>query len=106
MNPQRFGLYVLGTLGGIALLLTVFGTYVVAESMVVRRRRELGIRAALGARGAQLRSLGSLLYHVEPLDPVVLVSMAAGIFALALLVSLRPAFAATRLDLTRSLREE
>jgi putative ABC transport system permease protein len=133
MNPQRFGIHVLGALGGIALLLTVLGTYVVAQSMVVRRRRELGIRAALGARSAQLRALvlrdtarlvgvgliaglglalagarliRSLLYQVEPLDPLVLVTTAAGIFALALLVSLRPAIEATRLDLTRSLREE
>ncbi len=133
MNPQRFGIYVLGGLGGIALLLTVLGTYVIAESMVVRRRRELGIRAALGARSAQLRRLvlrdtarlvgigliaglalavagarliRSLLYQVEPLDPLVLVTAAALIFGLALLVSLRPALAATRVDLNRSLREE
>jgi putative ABC transport system permease protein len=133
MGPQRFGSYVLGTLGGIALLLTVLGTYVIAESLVVRRRRELGIRAALGARSAQLRRLvlgdtarlvgiglvaglalalagagliRSLLYQVEPLDPLVLASVAAGIFALALAVSLRPALAAGRVDLARTLREE
>jgi putative ABC transport system permease protein len=133
MQPQRFGIYVLGTLGGIALLLTVLGTYVIAQSMVVRRRRELGIRAALGARSAQLRRLvlrdttrlvgvgliaglalavagarliRSLLYQVEPLDPVVLAMVAASIFGLALLVSLRPALLATRVDLNRVLREE
>jgi predicted permease len=133
MNPQRFGIYVLGALGGIALLLTVLGTYVIAQSMVVRRRRELGIRAALGARSAQLRRLvlgdtarhvgigliaglaltvagarliRSLLYQVEPLDPLTLVTTAAVIFGLALLVSLRPAFEATRVDLNRTLREE
>jgi putative ABC transport system permease protein len=133
MSPQRFGSYVLGALGGIALLLTVLGTYVVATSTVVRRRRELGIRAALGAGSAQLRRLvlrdtarlvgiglvagfvlallgarliRTLLYQVEPLDPIVLASVSAGIFGLALLVSLRPALEATRLDLTRSLREE
>ena len=32
MNPQRFGVYVLGALGGMALLLTVLGTYVIAAS--------------------------------------------------------------------------
>jgi predicted permease len=133
MSPQRFGIYVLGGLGGIALLLTVLGTYVIAQSLVVRRRRELGIRAALGAQSAQLRGLvlhdtarlvgiglivglalalagarliRSLLYQVEPLDPTVLIGAAALIFGLALLVSLRPAVAATRVDLTRSLREE
>jgi putative ABC transport system permease protein len=111
----------------------VLGTYVIAESMVVRRRRELGIRAALGARSAQLRRLvlhdtarlvgigliaglalavagarliRSLLYQVEPLDPLVLITAAALIFGLALLVTLRPALAATNVDLTRSLREE
>ena len=133
MNPQRFGIYVLGTLGGIALLLTVLGTYVIAQSMVVRRRRELGIRAALGAGSAQLRRLvlrdtarlvgiglvaglalavagarliRSLLYQVEPLDPVTLGTTAFVIFGLALLVSLRPALEATRVDLNRTLREE
>ncbi|HEY3517530.1 MAG TPA: FtsX-like permease family protein, partial [Gammaproteobacteria bacterium] len=133
MNPERFGIYVLGALGGIALLLTVLGTYVVAESMVVRRRRELGIRAALGARSAQLlrlvlhdtarlvgvgvvaglalvvagaRLIRSLLYQVEPLDPLTLVTTAAIIFGLTLLVSLRPALEATRVDLNRTLREE
>jgi predicted permease len=133
MNPQRFGMVVLGALGGIALLLTVLGTYVVAQSLVVRRRRELGIRAALGARSAQLRTLvlsdtarlvgiglvaglalaimgarfiRSLLYQVEPLDPVLLALVAGGIFGLALLVSLRPAFEAARPDLVRALREE
>src|SRR5690606_8264709 len=96
MAPQRFGLLVLGALGGIALLLAVLGTYVIAESMVVRRRREMSVRAALGAGGAQIRALvlrdtarmvgiglmaglvlavlgarliRSLLYQVEPLDP-------------------------------------
>jgi len=133
MNPQRFGIHVLGALGGIALLLTVLGTYVVAQSTVVRRRRELGIRAALGARSAQLRGLvlrdtarlvgigliaglglavagarliRSLLYQVEPLDPLVLITTAAAIFGLALLISLRPALEATRVDLNRTLREE
>jgi hypothetical protein len=133
MNPQRFGIYVLGALGGMALLLTVLGTYVVAQSMVVRRRRELGIRAALGAQSHQLRRLvlgdtarlvgiglvaglaltvagarliRSLLYQVEPLDPFTLVTTAGLIFGLALLVSLRPALEATRVDLNRTLREE
>lgn len=133
MSPQRFGVYVLGALGGIALMLTVLGTYVIAESMIVRRRRELGIRAALGAGRAQLRRLvlrdaarlvgiglgagfvlvvlgarliRSLLYEVQPLDPWALATASAVIFGLALLVSLRPALEASRLDVTRSLREE
>jgi len=133
MNPQRFGMYVLGMLGGIALLLTALGTYVLAESMVVRRRREMSIRAALGAERRHLRTLvlgdtarqvgiglaaglaltilgagliRALLYRVEPLDPAVLATVSAVILGLALLMSLKPAREATRLDLTRSLRGE
>jgi hypothetical protein len=58
--------------------------------MVVRRRRELGIRAALGAGNAQLRRLvlRDTARHVG-----------VGLIA-------RLALAATRVDLTRSLREE
>jgi hypothetical protein len=133
MNPQRFGIYILGALGSIALLLTVLGTNTIAESTVVRRHRELGIRAALGAGTAQLRHLvfagtarlvgiglvaglalavlgarliRSLLHQVQPLDPWVLATGSAIILDLSLLVSLRPALEATRLDLTRSLRQE
>jgi ABC-type lipoprotein release transport system permease subunit len=58
----------------------------------------------LAVSGARL--IRSLLYQVQPLDPLVLVTVSALILGLALLVSLRPAFEATRLDLTRSLREE
>ena len=46
MNAQRFGTVVLGALGSIAVLLTLLGMYVLAESMVVMRAREMGIRAA------------------------------------------------------------
>lgn len=133
MGPQRFGRLVLGTLGGIALLLTVLGVYVLAESMAAARTREMGIRAALGARGGDLsamvlrettRLIGvglvvglglawieaatirAFLFRVQPLDPVTLASVAAIILTLALAVSLRPALAAARVDLSRVLREE
>ena len=121
----------MGALGAIALLLSALGTYVLAESMATQRRREMGIRAALGARGRHLRTLlltetfrlvgaglllgfalswlgaGTLrafLFQVEPFDPLVTGSVAVVIVVLALAVSLRPAFAATRLDLARVLR--
>ena len=48
----------------------------------------------------------SLLYQVEPLDPLTLVTTAAVIFGLALLVSLRPAIEAAHVDVNRTLREE
>jgi ABC-type antimicrobial peptide transport system permease subunit len=133
MAPQRFGMTVMGAFGAIALLLSALGTYVLAESTATERRREMGIRAALGARGRHLRGLllsetcrlvgaglllglalswlgagmiRAFLFQVEPLDPLVLVLAAATIAALATVVSLRPALTASRLDLARLLRED
>jgi predicted permease len=133
MAPQRFGMTVMGALGAIALLLSVLGTWVLAETMATARRREIGIRTALGARGGQLRNLllaetvrlvglglllgfglawlgagtiRAFLFQVEPFDPLVTGSVAGVIVALAVLASLRPALTATRLDVARVLREQ
>jgi hypothetical protein len=133
LAPQQFGIVVLGVLGVIALLLMVLGTYVLAASMAAMRRREMGIRAALGATRAQLGRLvvtetarlvtaglasglvlvwlgadgiRSLLYRVEPLDPLTLIAVAAAILAVTLAVCLRPAIAAARIDLAGVLRED
>ena len=70
-----------------------------------RTARLVGIGLIAGLVLASLGALiRSLLYQVQPLDPTVLVTASAVIFGLALLVSLRPALQATRVDLTRSLR--
>ena len=133
MAPQRFGMTVMGALGGMALLLSALGTYVLAESAAALRRREMGIRAALGARGSQLRTLllsdtfrlvgaglvlgfglswlgagtiRAFLFQVEPFDPLVTAGAAATIAVVATVVSLRPALRVSRLDLARVLREE
>lgn len=132
MSAQRFGALVLGALGIIALLLTVLGTYVAAESMAVLRIREMGIRTALGARGGQLaamvlaetgrlvgvglifglvlawmgaNTIRALLFRVAPLDPIALGGAATLILTLALVVSVRPALRAARVDLARVLKE-
>ena len=133
MAPQQFGLFVLGSLGLIALLLTVLGTYVLAETMAVLRTRELGIRAALGATrksltllvlresavlvglglgaGLLLSYLGAsviraFLFRVQPLDPATLAGVAALIVLLAMAASVRPALRAARIDLAAVLRSE
>ena len=132
MASQRFGATVLGALGGIAILLTILGTYVLGESMAAMRMREMGIRAALGATRGQLgaivlretaRLIGlglmvglglawlgagtirAFLFQVQPFDPVTIGGVAVTILALAMLVSLRPALRAARVDLSRVLRE-
>ena len=133
MNPQSFGALVLGVLGGIAALLTILGAYMLAESMANLRRREMGIRAALGATQTALGGLllwqtvrlvgfglliglavawlgastiRAFLFQVTPLDPATLIGVSATILGLALVVSVRPALGATRLDLARLLRDE
>lgn len=115
MGPQQLGLAVLGTLGAIALLLTVLGTYVLAESMATLRTREIGIRGALGATRRQLsalmlmettrlvgsgvvfglglawfgaRAIRGFLFRVEPLDPLTLSGVAAVILLLSIVVAL------------------
>jgi predicted permease len=133
MGPQKLGAVVLGALGVIAMLLTVLGAYVLAESMAVARKREIGIRAALGATRKQLGAvvlketcglvglgiviglgmawlgagtIRAFLFRVQPLDPVTLVSVAASIMVLTLAVTLRPAVDAARVDLAEVLRQE
>ncbi|MBZ5500226.1 MAG: FtsX-like permease family protein [Acidobacteriia bacterium] len=133
MRPQQFGVFVLGALGTIAVILTVLGIYVLAESMAIQRQREMGIRAALGACGRHLALLvltetawlvgfglsaglllawlgasliRAFLFRVQPLDPATIGVVAAVILTLALAVSLRPARRAARVDLARVLREE
>ena len=133
MAPQQFGLFVLGSLGAIALLLTVLGTYVLAETMAVARLREMGIRAALGATtrsltilvlresavlvgiglaaGLFLSYLGAsviraFLFRIQPLDPATLAAVAALILLLAVAASMRPALRAARVDLAAVLRSE
>lgn len=133
MAPQTFGLTVLAALGGIAVLLTLLGASVVADSMATTRQREMGIRAALGATRLQLGSIvlvetgrlagagvtaglffawlgantiRSFLYQVEPLDPLTLVSVATLILVLALAVSVRAAVRTAQVDLSSVLKAE
>ncbi|MEO7270799.1 MAG: FtsX-like permease family protein [Vicinamibacterales bacterium] len=133
MGVQHFGAAVLGGLGAMAALLTILGTYVLAESMAAQRGREMGIRAALGATGRQLGALvlaetarlvglgpvvgiglvwlgastiRAFLFKIEPLDPTTIGAVATLILLLALAVSLRPAVQAARVDLARVLRYE
>jgi ABC-type antimicrobial peptide transport system permease subunit len=133
MSAQNFGIVIMSALGGIAALLTALGIYVLAESMAVLRIREMGIRAALGATGRQLgamvlaetaRLVGlgigagvviswagtdlirSLLFRVQPLDPATIGGVAVVITAIAMLVTMKPALRAARVDLARVLRDE
>jgi predicted permease len=121
------------TFGLLALLLSVVGLYGVKSYLVSQRTREIGIRMALGARhadvlgmvlreGAALAAvgvaiglplaallgvaLGSLLYDVKPLDPVVFVSAPILLAAAAMVATWIPARRATRVTPLTALRAD
>ena len=109
----------------VALLLALIGTYGVLASMVAERRREIGIRIALGAarssvvalvmkQGLQLTVIGvsvglagafgvnrliaSLLFGVEPTDAATMATVIATITLVAAVACWLPAWHASRLD--------
>jgi ABC-type antimicrobial peptide transport system permease subunit len=119
--------------GGVALALAAVGLYGVVSYSVTQRRREIGIRSALGAgprrlvamvlrQGAVLaalgaalgigvalgttRAIGSVLYEVEPLDTVSFALAVTVLGAAALLASWLPARRAARVDPIVALRSE
>jgi predicted permease len=123
----------LGGFAGLALLLAAIGTYGVLSYMVAERRREIGIRMALGAdrgtvlgqvlkQGLLLTTIGvigglagayalnqliaSLLFGVKPTDPMTLVAVVATITLVAAIACWLPAWRASRLDPNVVLRQE
>ena len=123
----------LGIFAGLALLLAAVGSYGVLAYMVTERRREIGIRMALGAdrrsvlrlvlsQGLGLtvtgvaiglavafavnRVLASLLFGVKPGDPLTMGGVVALISSVALVACYLPARSATRVDPMIVLRDE
>lgn len=133
IDMPRFLLIVMTILSGLALLLATVGIYGVLAFGVAQRRRELGIRIALGAplrrvswgvlrEGLLLAGTGvvigagvalglsrlirGLLYGVEPTDSVTLVSVVLSSLAAAALACYWPARRASRVDPVEVLRAE
>jgi ABC-type antimicrobial peptide transport system permease subunit len=123
----------LGAFAVLALLLAAIGTYGVLSYMVSERRREIGIRVALGAvrshvltqimkQGLQVAALGitfglagalavnrliaSLLFGVRPTDTLTIAFVIATITVVAVVASWLPAWRASRLDPNAVLRDE
>jgi putative ABC transport system permease protein len=133
VSRQRFLSTLLGIFAGVALLLAAIGTYGVLSYLVTERRREIGIRVALGAsaggivrlvlrQGMTLTLTGivigvigalalarvtqSLLFGVSPTDPVTYLSVGAVIFAVALLACMVPAQRAMHVDPLVAIRDD
>jgi putative ABC transport system permease protein len=129
----RFVLLMLGTASLVALVMGMVGLYGVLAYGVTLRRREIGVRMALGAtmgdvarmiarRGMTLAGLGigagllgalgatrflhGLLYGVSPTDPVALIGTCALLFVVALVASWLPARRAAALDPMEALRND
>jgi predicted permease len=129
----RVGAGVFSAFGGIALLLAVLGVYGVKSYVVSRRTREFGIRIAIGAHprvllwqvlreGGRVTAIGiglglllavgagqflqGILYGVNNIEPVVLLTAPLILIAASLLASYIPALRATRVNPTVALRSE
>jgi predicted permease len=132
MAQARFSALLLTLFASAALVLAVLGIYGVMAFAVSQRKREIGIRVALGAerrdvlrlvvgQGAALTALGlglgliaalagtqllrSLLYDVAPSDPLTFAAVVAILGTAGVLASWLPARRATRLDPSEVLRD-
>jgi predicted permease len=130
---DRFNALLLGAFGGIALLLTAAGIFGVLSYVVTQRTREIGLRMALGAQrtdvlrvivghGVRLALLGlsigvvaavvvtrwmsSVLFDVQPTDPLTFVVVTVVLASVAFLASYVPAWRALRVDPMVALRHE
>jgi predicted permease len=131
--PRRFNAALISSFAAAAVLLAVLGIYSVIAFSAALRTQEMAIRMALGSQrssvmklivlsGVKLglagcliggagavfatRLLRSLLFEVDPLDPLVLAMAVLSIFALAILASLLPARRAAAVEPMQALRME
>jgi len=133
MARTSFSLILLAIAGAMALLLSIVGIYGVLAYAAMQRRREVGIRLALGAspgavkrmfvyRGMILSGIGiafgtavaagttrlmsSLLFGVRPIDPATFAAVAVLLLLIAVLASYIPACRAAGVDPVSALRAE
>ena len=133
LAPRRFGMRLTVFFGAVALFLAALGLYGVLSYSVTQRRREIGIRMALGAERLELtklvvgqglrlaaagavfgtigsaalaRLIRSLLFEVRAFDLWMIAGTAAVLLSAAMLASYLPGRRATQVDPVVALRPE
>ena len=133
MSRTAFTLTLLAISGGMALLLAAVGIYAVISYAVAQRTREIGIRMALGAQHGALkmmfvrngllwggigaaagltaaaalsRLMSTLLFEIDPVDPLTYSVVAVGLLTAAAVASYLPARRVTRVNPVEALRAE
>jgi putative ABC transport system permease protein len=130
---QRLGLYLVGSFAGLAVVMVIAGLYGVLSQFVSYRKREIGVRMALGAtrgsvaqlilrQGSLLVGVGlgaglvlalatgqlvkSFLYQVKPADVWTYVAVALALPVIGLTAALLPARKAASIEPMQALRED
>jgi predicted permease len=133
VDPSRFVMLLMSVFAALALTIAAVGIYGILSYTVSRRRREIGIRLALGAAPAGIRRmvvrqgltmavvgcglgvigtelasglLARFLYDTRPSDPLTLGAVVAAVMLVALVACAVPGWRASREDPTRALRAE
>jgi putative ABC transport system permease protein len=129
---REYQTFLLGAFAAVALVLAATGIFAVVAHFVAERQREIGIRAALGARPIQVlatvaaraavpaaaglaaggglavaasRMVAAVLYDTSPLDPLVFGAVLSGLAIVIATATLLPAVRALRIEPLEALRE-
>ena len=130
---RKFNATLLGLFAALALALAATGVYGVLQYSVIQRRREMGIRIAIGAGSSDMirlvvgqavglavigvtiglagavaltRVIGALLFNTDPLDAMTFAASTVVLLSIAALSSYLPARRALRIDPTIAMRAE
>ena len=132
-RPWKLGAAMFGVFGILAVIVAGIGLYSVLAFIIAQRRRELGIRAALGASPSRLIGLAifagmrvagggiaaglvvalatapvirTLLFRVSPRDPLIFAGAAVGLSLVAVVASTIPGWRAAHVDPTDAILAE